>query len=86
MTPQLFDDRGGRIHKDFSKSIVMTIPILDALAYRVPKDQVARIPLRMWLLVKCNVSHKEKLKNMKSCFVFWKVDGMILVNVRLKSV
>jgi hypothetical protein len=57
MTPPHFVDRGGRIHKDFSKSIVVTIAILDALACCVPKQQVARIPLRMWMFVKCNVSH-----------------------------
>jgi hypothetical protein len=57
MIPPLFVDHGGRIPKDFSKSIVMTISILDALTYCVPKEQVARILLRMWMLVKCNVSH-----------------------------
>jgi hypothetical protein len=65
MTPPLFVNRGGRIHTDFSKSIIMTISIVDVLAYWVPKEQVARISLGMWNLVKCNVSQKEKLKNMK---------------------
>ena len=62
----------------------MTISILDALAYCVTKQQVACIPLRMWMLVKLNVSYKEKLKYMKSCFIFWNVNGMILVHVTLK--
>lgn len=68
MTPPHFVDRGGRIHKYFSKSIVVTIAILDALAYCVSKEQVARILLRMWMLVKCKVSHKEKLKKYKVVF------------------
>lgn len=71
MTPPLFVDRGGRIHKDFGKSIVMTISILDALAYCVPKEQVARILLRIWMLVKYNSSYQEKFKkNVNSCFIF----------------
>ena len=37
MTPPLFVDRGGRIHKDFSKLIVMTISIFNVVAYYVPK-------------------------------------------------
>jgi len=64
----------------------MTICILDALAYCVPKEQVACIPLRTRMLVKYNVSYKEKLKYMKSCFIFCNVNSMILVNVTLKSV
>ena len=64
----------------------LTISILDALAYCVPKEQVACIPLRMWMLVKYNVSYKEKQKDMKSCFIFRNVNGMILVNVTLNSV
>jgi len=83
MTPPLFVDRGGRIHEDFSKSIFMTISILDALTYCVPKEQVACIPLRMWMLVKYDVSYKERLKYMMSCFIFWNVNGMILMNVTL---
>ena len=62
MTPSFFVDRGGRIHKDFAKSIVTTISILDALAYCVPKEQMARILLRTWMLVKYNSSYQEKLK------------------------